>query len=389
VTHDAALYFATDDDRAASLLPVAGVPLAFRVVMAAVRAGLSRVGVPSMLRGTAVEAAIARTRSARAAVTWLEPDSPPPASPVVLLPASAVVEPAALAPLAGRAVVTVLPASRGGEPAAPVVSAPVELARPLWRLIAAGAPLGDALARTLARATPSLVPGAPVCRVTTPEDAASAERALFVRLGSPIDSAFDRAFHRQLSRHVSAQAVRLGIGPNPLTLASLLVGLGAAWCLAQAQPWLAAAGLAVYAAAVVLDHADGEVARLTFTESDVGEWLDVGCDTVVHAAMVIAMGAAAHAVAGGGWWLGVAAAAGFVVSATVVKLWPSPRTDDGVGRTLEALSARDGFYVMVGLFIAGLALAPWALPVLMVVVALGSHAYWIARVADRFVPRPG
>jgi hypothetical protein len=80
----------------------------------------------------------------------------------------------------------------------------------------------------------------------------------------------DRMLHRRLSRPLCAGAVRIGIAPNAVTVASLLVGLGAAWGVALgsvAGAWL---GLALYLAAVVLDHADGEVARATGTASRLG-----------------------------------------------------------------------------------------------------------------------
>ena len=52
-------------------------------------------------------------------------------------------------------------------------------------------------------------------------------------------------------------------------------------------------GLLVYILAVVLDHADGEVARLTLTESAFGEWLDAVVDTVVHTTLALTLGVAA------------------------------------------------------------------------------------------------
>jgi hypothetical protein len=51
----------------------------------------------------------------------------------------------------------------------------------------------------------------------------------------------------------------------------------------------------------------------------------------------------------------------------------------GIAGVLDALSNRDGFYVMLLAFVALRAWAPALLPVLMVVVALGAHAFWLAR----------
>jgi len=223
-------------------------------------------------------------------------------------------------------------------------------------------------------------------------DAPSARRAedhLFAGLGSAIDTRLDRALHRRLSRPVTRAAIALGITPNQLSVASLLVGLAAAWCFWLGTPVATMVGLLVYVVAVVLDHADGEVARLTLAESRLGEWLDILVDTLVHATMVIAMGLTAERTAGGGALLGVVGALGVVASAAVAKVWPTTGAVDNVGATLENLGSRDGFYAMLLLFIAARAAAPGALPPLMIVVALGSQAYWLARAGYTLRARTG
>jgi phosphatidylglycerophosphate synthase len=183
--------------------------------------------------------------------------------------------------------------------------------------------------------------------------------------------------HRRLSRPLTRAAVALGIGPNPISVASGVLGLAAAAAFAGGGAGAAVAGLALYLTAVVLDHSDGEVARLTLTESAVGEWLDIAVDTVVHAALVLALGVAAARLTGDGLAAGIAAAAGVVISAAVGKLWPpatAPRRD-----LLDRLSSRDGFYAMLLLFLALRLGAPGWLPALLGVVAAGTHAYWVAR----------
>ena len=82
------------------------------------------------------------------------------------------------------------------------------------------------------------------------------------------------------------------------------------------------AGLLLYVFAVVLDHADGEVARLTMSESALGEWLDAVIDTVVHTTLVLALGVAAGHLSGGGQVAGMIAAVGVLAGGLVGKLWP-------------------------------------------------------------------
>ena len=56
-------------------------------------------------------------------------------------------------------------------------------------------------------------------------------------------------------------------------------------------------------------------------------------------------------------------------------------TPDRLGRLLAGLGTRDGYYAMLLAFVALLAAWPAALPTLMVLVAAGSHAYWVGRAA--------
>jgi hypothetical protein len=140
-TADAVLYLDDAHDSVAALLPVAGRPLVFRALMAAVRAGFRRVAVPAALRSPALEAAIARTSAARAATVWIGEGGEPPADPVLLLPATVVVPPTVLGALRRRPPPAVLAESRTE---APIVTADAAFVKPFWPALAAGKPIGDA-----------------------------------------------------------------------------------------------------------------------------------------------------------------------------------------------------------------------------------------------------
>ena len=210
----------------------------------------------------------------------------------------------------------------------------------------AGAPLGDTLVQMLKeREVESVAGDGWYVRVTGPRTAAEAERRLYGDLGSPIDTRLDIVLHRRLSRPVSRTAVALGISPNPITIASGVVGLIAAGVVALGTPAALIGGLLLYVLAVVLDHADGEVARLTLTESVLGEWLDVGDR---H-------GRAHHAGAGARCRrrpsrpaavssAGSIAAVGILVSASSASSGPR-RPASARRNVLDRLTSRDGFYV--------------------------------------------
>ncbi|MBI1735293.1 MAG: CDP-alcohol phosphatidyltransferase family protein [Candidatus Rokubacteria bacterium] len=383
MTADAVLYLASPDDLRAARLSLAGRPLAFRVVMAAVRAGARRVAVPAVLRDAALEAAIARTPSARRAVEWLAPDTTAPAAPIVLLPAGTLVTVATVSVLVMAPPAAIVAGAAHGAPVA--AAAPATIA-PLWRALSGGEPVGAEIARALAAARAIEIPAAGIVeRVASADadDAAAtvAETRLLGTLGSPIDTAFDRAFHRRLSAPVTRWAVERGVTANAITIASIVVGLFAAVAVAVDGLAGVVIGVGLYVAAVVLDHADGEVARVGFAESRLGEWLDIGGDTAVHTALVLAMGTAAHRASGAAGWLGAVAAIGVIGSAWVMKTSP-PRADP-VGRVFLALGNRDGFYAMLLAFLAALALLPAALPALMVLLAAGTHAYWLGSLFAR------
>jgi phosphatidylglycerophosphate synthase len=387
VIRQAALYLPTADDVHTALLPVVGQPVAFRALVHAVRAGARSVGVPAVFRGTPVEAAIDASARIRMATVWLDREHLADTA-TALVPVSALTPPAALAALLATPPPAMLAAAAGD--GAAIVVADARLTTALAPALSAGTPVGHEIGRALRSRDATIVArGAWHVHVRDAPTARRAEDHLFAALGSAIDTRLDRALHRRLSRPVTRTAIALGITPNQISVASLLVGLAAAWCFWVGTPVAAVVGLLVYVAAVVLDHADGEVARLTFAESRVGEWLDILVDTLVHATMVIAMGLAAERIAGGGSLLGVVGALGVVASAAVAKVWPATGGVDNVGAALEKLGSRDGFYAMLLLFIAARALAPGALPSLMIVVALGSQAYWLTRAAYTLRARAG
>ena len=375
----AALYLATDDDVRAACLRVAGRPVAFRAIVAAVRAGARRVGVPVALRTPDLEAALATSPTARATLVWLDGEAALAPEPTLLLPAAALAPAPGLAGLLRQPPGRVLAESQPGD--APVLTADPALLAVLRAPLIAGTPLGDLLGRELGTRRLASISSRWFVRVVAERDAIEAERWLWGDLGSPIDSRLDTAVHRRLSKGVTRVAIALGVGPNPITLASGVVGLAAVGFVAHGAVASLLIGLILYLAAVVLDHADGEVARLTLTESALGEWLDIAVDTVVHTALMLALGIAAHRVAGIGLGIGVVAAVGVVASAIVGKRWPpAPATARERG-LLDPLTSRDGFYAMLVIFIASRLLVPTWLPALMVIIAVGTHGYWLVRVA--------
>ena len=363
--------------------PVAGRSLAFRAAVAATRAGASIVGIPGGLRSADLEREVRRAPEAFRAVRWIDGAVPGPGfgGPCLLLPASALAEIPALRALiarTGAGDVAVLAGTAAGD--APVLSAPAPLVGRLWPRLAAGQPVGAELGRC-AGAAPSVdapAPGRGSIAVRSEADLARVEARLYENLGLDADTGVDRFLHRRWSLPLTRVLARTPATPNQVSLASLAVGVGSIWCLWDATPGSAALGVALYAVACVIDHSDGELARLTAQESRLGAHLDWAIDTVVHSGLALAMAVTAArpslAVA-----LGAFAASGVALSAALARRLPREiEVGPSVGGVLRHLGNRDLFYLLLLAFVLFRTVAPALLVPLMVLVALGSHGYWIA-----------
>jgi CDP-alcohol phosphatidyltransferase-like enzyme len=380
VIRQAALYLVAAEDVRTSRLAVAGRPVVFRAIVAAVRAGVARVLVPLALRSPELDSALESSPRARAAVAWLDTPAALADEPTLVVPATGLTPPDALRRMAAAPGAALLAESVSAD--APLFVADRPLLAALRTQLVAGVPLAETLdrARKL-RDLPVVMSGRWYVRVADAAAAADAEARLYAGLGSPIDTQLDVSLHRRLSRPISRAAVTAGIGPNAITLASGLVGLASVATFAHGDVPAVLAGLLLYVAAVVLDHADGEVARLTLTESVLGEWLDIVVDTLIHGTMLLALGIACMRVTGSGLTAGVVGAVAVVVSGILGKVWPPAPPSTAERGLLDRLSSRDGFYGMLLSFVVVRIAAPALLPVLLVIIAAGSHTYWVARVA--------
>jgi len=380
----ALLYLPDAAAPAVAATDVFGRSLTVRAMVAALRAGASSIAVPAVLRDAAVERALRRVPGLAGAVRWLTADASPPVDRSVrwlLLPASSLVHASTLEDLladpAGRPAVLGGSADRG----APVAVAPAPPPADLWPDLATGRPAGAALARWLAAADARpRAPQGPWVDARGPDGVARAEAALEATLAIPADSTMDRHVHRRVSRWITRGLVRTRLAPNHVSLVSLAIGLTAIWCFWGATPASALAGVALYALACIVDHSDGELARLTFQESAFGANLDWTIDTTVHAGLVLGIGLTA----GGPVMiaLGALGALGVTLSALFARSLPREiEIGASVGGVLRNIGNRDLFYILL----VGAAVLRWLAPSLVgiaaVVVGVGSQAYWLSCLA--------
>lgn len=155
--------------------------------------------------------------------------------------------------------------------------------------------------------------------------------------GKPADGWLSRHVHRRISRVFSYVFLQLGLSANMATFATFLLGAAAAWLMAQTSHVTMIAGGLLYWGASIADGIDGEMARLTLTESAFGEQLDTAVDQATHLLFLAGIGV--------GWWrqglsttgmlVGIAVAAGV----PLVLLW-------GMALVRRASHSRQFFVVM-------------------------------------------
>jgi phosphatidylglycerophosphate synthase len=217
------------------------------------------------------------------------------------------------------------------------------------------------------------------------EEVPSVEQAMVAALRSPEDGPIvDRYVNRVLSARLTQWLMALRVTPNQITVVSLMTGLLGAWLLGNEGVLSSLWGLVLFQLSVVLDHVDGEVARLKFLTSRLGKWLDNISDHTVDLAViafltwrVASSGSPAHFAV-----LGLAAALGVTLAFLVVFRWSvsgrrlEVRTTTParlLARALAVLANRDGFCLPLWVTIL-LGHPMWFLWAL----ALGANAYWIA-----------
>ncbi len=126
--------------------------------------------------------------------------------------------------------------------------------------------------------------------VRTVPDVRAAEKKLFNSLKGDAEGFVDRYFNRKLSRWFTRLFLAIGLSPNSITALASLVGFVAAVGFGMGTYTAGVIAALLFQLAAVIDCCDGEVARLTFTESPFGAWLDLAMDNLVHMAIFAGVG---------------------------------------------------------------------------------------------------
>ncbi|PYR54304.1 MAG: hypothetical protein DMF91_27065 [Acidobacteria bacterium] len=141
---------------------------------------------------------------------------------------------------------------------------------------------GTALSTIEAGPVTRQLPDGAALDVSTPAARRRSAWRLLRASGKPTDGWLSRHVHRKISRLCSYVLLRLGLTANHATFLTLCIGIAAAWLLAQTSHKTMIAGALLFWCASIADGIDGEMARLTLSESPLGEHLDTSVDHATH-----------------------------------------------------------------------------------------------------------
>jgi phosphatidylglycerophosphate synthase len=214
--------------------------------------------------------------------------------------------------------------ARQGATRAVVAAAPVRFARALpieVEFVAPGSPVPDGA---------RVERGDVIAGIELVDEAARgrAEWAVIRRMNKsfegPVDALINWRFSMRITRVLARRS--LAVTPNHVTLVAIVIGLVASLFASEAgYARFALAGVLLEVNSI-LDSVDGELARLRFQYSKLGQWLDNLSDDIVDNLFIACVGAGL----GGAWqWLGLAAAAGRVVVSLTTYVSVYRRTGTG------------------------------------------------------------
>jgi 1L-myo-inositol 1-phosphate cytidylyltransferase / CDP-L-myo-inositol myo-inositolphosphotransferase len=136
-----------------------------------------------------------------------------------------------------------------------------------------------------------------------------AEDAVFAALLRGDLGVVARWLNKPISFRVTRYVLcRLPVTPNQVTVGAALVGLAGCALIALGDPTLTVLGFLLSHLQSVLDGCDGELARVRFQQSKIGEWLDTVVDDGLNVCLTLATGAGLWRARGQVVWLALGAA---------------------------------------------------------------------------------
>jgi len=215
--------------------------------------------------------------------------------------------------------------ARDGVTRALIATAPIELSRPMpipIQFVPPGSPV-PAGAR-VERA--DVIAG---IEITDEASRSAAEwkliRGMNKSFEGPVDALINWRFSMRITRVLARQS--LALTPNHVTIVAIVIGLLASVLASRGTYVTVAIAGVLLELNSILDSCDGELARLRFQYSKLGQWLDNLSDDIVDNVFLIAIG---HGLGGIWAWIGLFSALGRVLVSlvTYVSVYRSTGTGD-------------------------------------------------------------
>jgi phosphatidylglycerophosphate synthase len=398
-------------DRSVSVPPsakLAGLPIAERVVRAAVRAGYSRIvlwagedaGQASMTRRLRKLADQLRIRLDVATVRreWeAAMETASAADSVTVIGAGTVVSTALLA--SAREI----PAEEGRS--VDVAAGPEWAESGVLRMTAGDARDCEHVAGELAARRDRALPlpsgvdvankrGMLAIRIVTPAHLAAAEETIRRATYKDTDSVMAR-LNRRVSLPISVALIPTPLTANQLSVILVAIGFYAGWLFSLGHYWTGVLAAFLSLAASVLDGCDGEIARLKYQESSLGCWIETFGDYSYYLAIFIGLtiGAVRQTHLDAYYWIGGIALVGTLLTfamliflrSRITAGYPEKLSAVMQERLLSRPTLLSRIFVQVS-FAATRAGMPYgimgfalvnALPGIVVLAAIGANVYWI------------
>jgi len=123
--------------------------------------------------------------------------------------------------------------------------------------------------------------GAEGSAVTLSKSVKVAERWLVAHSGKPLDGIYSK-FNRWLCRPLVRALAHTSITPNLVTFAGLLVGIVSTYYFSQGMYLASLIGALLFFFSGLLDEVDGMLARVRFSDSPFGTWLEGTVDNITY-----------------------------------------------------------------------------------------------------------
>jgi len=131
-----------------------------------------------------------------------------------------------------------------------------------------------------------------------------AERAIFAELLRGDLGFVARYLNKPVSFFITRHLLcRLPFSPNQVTVGAAVLGLLGALLVASGGPWLMIWGFFLAHLQSILDGCDGELARVRFQQSALGEWLDTMVDDGLNIVLFACIGVGVFRATGNPWAL--------------------------------------------------------------------------------------